>query len=404
MEQKQDKQPEQKVTGQGAVLLKYPKNIRQVGDNSGPAGAGSVRIYVEDYVMSYAMYLASNAKEGCASAILLGQKAMVEGRRTVFIYGAVELPQQWKVPEVITGTQWAAVYDQIQKYFHGIDIVGWFLTSPGLCMTPDEAVHSVWDAGFGGADRLLYLYDNISREDAFFSEKEGEFISQSGYYIYYEKNEEMQNYIIDAKGGKSSDAGYDDTTSKKIREKIEGKNKLSARKRRNAILYKQAACMAGIVASAAILVNVSTKLNQNSLWEDGQQENPEPYKATEAVSNQSPQSVTPVTESSIQEVESVQEKEEEENADSEKEDEKIDKEDSGVDKQEKQNKGKDKNFKKKNSENTEEQYIVKKGDTLESISVSCYGSRRYIKKIKKLNHLKSADKIYIGQKLLLPSA
>ena len=47
-------------------------------------------------------------------------------------------------------------------------------------------------------------------------------------------------------------------------------------------------------------------------------------------------------------------------------------------------------------------YKVVKGDTLGSISLKCYKTKRYIKKIMELNNLENADKIYEGQKLKMP--
>ena len=37
--------------------------------------------------------------------------------------------------------------------------------------------------------------DPLDREDAFFIYEGGKLVQQHGYYIYYERNEDMQNYI-----------------------------------------------------------------------------------------------------------------------------------------------------------------------------------------------------------------
>ena len=47
-------------------------------------------------------------------------------------------------------------------------------------------------------------------------------------------------------------------------------------------------------------------------------------------------------------------------------------------------------------------YIVKKGDTLDSISTDVYGDRNHVDAICKMNGLSDGNLIYIGQKLLLP--
>ena len=47
-------------------------------------------------------------------------------------------------------------------------------------------------------------------------------------------------------------------------------------------------------------------------------------------------------------------------------------------------------------------YIVQKGDTLLSISRKIYGNDRHIKEICQLNNIEDSDKIYAGEKILLP--
>lgn len=481
------KELDQKVKEHQAVLLKYPKNIRQIGE----IGDGQ-RIYVEDYVMTYAAYLGSKAKDSYRSAILLGQKAVVEGRRTLFISGAVEIPQQWKQDLSITGEQWTVIYDQMQKYFQDIEIVGWFLTHPGMELEVSEQIQTVWRSGFDGTDKVLFLYENISREDAFYTCKEGEFKRQEGYYIYYEKNEEMQNYIIDEKGGKSTDDGYQDITSKKIRKKIEEKNKINIKY----LHHQQFAYSVGILASAVVLVTAATKLynnaseeamadltdvpsifkdnswilskNENQIGEnqiDGNQ-----MDENQLDENQSEKKEQKGNGENGQAVNTNQEQQEKNgdkkgNKDNEGKEEQgtkpenkdgtnqgtetkngeeqgtkpesKDSENQGIDPKNDQEQGtvseanEGKNSTEKNGENTESEtsetkqdaepassdnannaknnsqgkkkrYTVKKGDTLESISISCYGTSKYVKKIKKINKLENADKIYIGQKLILP--
>ena len=47
-------------------------------------------------------------------------------------------------------------------------------------------------------------------------------------------------------------------------------------------------------------------------------------------------------------------------------------------------------------------YVVKKGDSLSSISMKLYNTKSYVKKIKELNKIEDSDMIKVGQKLLLP--
>ena len=413
---------EQKVKEHEEVLLKYPKNIRQIGEIS-----DNERIYVEDYVITYITHLASEAKDGFGSAVLLGKKAVVEGRRTIFISGAAELSQQWKQTQgfAISGEQWTDIYDQMQKYFHDIEILGWFLTCPGMELKVNEQIRTVWHSSFEGSGKVLLLYDSVSREDAFYTNRAGEFLRQPGYYIYYEKNEEMQNYIIDAKGGKSSDDGYQDITSGKIRKKIQEKNK----EHRRYLFQQQLLYSMGILAGAVILVTAGTRLYQGVSGEVVAEQ----VENVQQVSGQSPE-VIPDKEADAETKIENKEKEQwmiSEEKETETENEKMENGQKEQEKEQTKNveyegktgqgekgevqketgkgtkedvliKSETKTGNEKNKTAEKEIYKVKKGDTLESISIKCYGTSRYIKRIKRLNKLEDVDKIYIGQKLVLP--
>ena len=49
---------------------------------------------------------------------------------------------------------------------------------------------------FGG-EKVLMLMDPVEKEEAFFCYDNGRLLRQSGYYIYYEKNPQMQAYMLE---------------------------------------------------------------------------------------------------------------------------------------------------------------------------------------------------------------
>ena len=51
---------------------------------------------------------------------------------------------------------------------------------------------------------------------------------------------------------------------------------------------------------------------------------------------------------------------------------------------------------------TYREYIIKRGDTLTSISMLFYQNKSMIQQICELNHIENADNIVAGQKILLP--
>ena len=54
------------------------------------------------------------------------------------------------------------------------------------------------------------------------------------------------------------------------------------------------------------------------------------------------------------------------------------------------------------SQSASKSYIVKDGDTLVSISKKFYGNDKMVKRICEKNNLDNGDKIFTGQKLILP--
>ena len=55
---------------------------------------------------------------------------------------------------------------------------------------------------FGGGDKVLLLMDPAEREEVFFRYENSFLVKQSGYYLYYEKNPQMQAYMLEKNPGK----------------------------------------------------------------------------------------------------------------------------------------------------------------------------------------------------------
>ena len=117
--------------------LKLPKNIRQIGKPG-----DKTRIYIEDYVVTYINQMTRGSLEEQRLAVLLGKTGSNEGERLVFIDGAVEaenvIVQEDQV--VFTSEVWSSLYEEIDRYFHNTEVVGWFITRPGKSLGINEKV------------------------------------------------------------------------------------------------------------------------------------------------------------------------------------------------------------------------------------------------------------------------
>lgn len=225
-------------------MYKLPKNIRQIGQIG-----GNRKIYVEDYVITFTKQLVKKEYGNYSFAILLGNYNKIEGCRNIFINGAVEV-EDMVYGETINFSNdvWTNIFDCIKKYFTDSEVVGWYIGGAGLTLDIDDKILKAQKENFAGLDKVLFMYDSIEQEDAFFlSEGSNNLKKQPGYYVYYERNEEMQNYMIDRQGPKSSEQGYDDKATKEIRQVIENKKEDEDGKKAVRLLYAVSSVFAVIV-------------------------------------------------------------------------------------------------------------------------------------------------------------
>lgn len=391
--------------------FKMPKNIRQIGKSN-----ASRKIYVEDYVMTFAKQLAREDYSTCRVAVLVGQYIKTEQGRCIFISGAVEV-EDIEVANDITFTNdhWTAIYESIKKHFVETEIVGWFLGGPGYLLEDKEMILKTHIDNFAGQDKTLLTFDNMEKEEAFYFYESGSLSRQEGYYIYYEKNEKMQNYMIENKGNLSEEEQYSDEVSKEIRAVIQKKKPVTDdNKSVNRLMYAAGTLLAVIilVVGAAMLSNYDQMKNMqdtlNSLTHNLKEVESIFLKEenNQVVSNMNdnlavdlpidtggslsvevvPGGVSPLPdeEDSDNNDESSQAANQEEN------------DDDNDDSQASGGQGVS------SPQEEVKYYTVKAGDSLAGISYRLYDSPNHISAIKKLNNIEDEDMIYIGQKLIVP--
>lgn len=176
--------------------IALPKNIRQIG-----APGGNKRIYIEDYVMTYLNQLANPNSTDARGAILVGE--CVKGTRgeVLFISGAVPAQNLELDLEESTfdGATWSLIYQEVKNHFPDLEVVGWFLSRMGFSTTVNDIIVKLHMDNFAGEEKVLYIMDALEGEEAFYM-TEGDYLRrQSGYYIYYARNEAMQNFMIQTK-------------------------------------------------------------------------------------------------------------------------------------------------------------------------------------------------------------
>lgn len=425
--------------GRESSAFKMPKNIRQIGQVD-----LSKKIYAEDYVMTYIKQLAVKTTIGERKAVLLGQYIKSEGCRHIFINGAVEIIETVDNKETMFSNEvWSEIYDCIKKYFTNVEIVGWYITKNDGPFDVDEHITKMHLDNFAGQDKTLLVYDPVEKEEAFYFYDKGKLMKQSGYYIYYDRNEEMQNYMVESKENVSTDDGYMDIATQKIRKVIEAKNDTNKQKSVMPLVYTASSLLAVVVLviGATMVSNydsmkdtedsiavLSDAVTNNQAEKDDMTEVTQVEKVPSTIeqgvneANDDSQNSN-VDNSDVQAM--IEENEAAKDANTKQDDtkEKTDesKEDDGTkEDSDSKNDEKEDNTSKKQDPSKEEdssketdksskqamainsKYTVKKGDTLVSISTKVYGTIKGVDLIKETNNIENQDLIYEGQEIIIP--
>ena len=195
------------MSSKGNEKKEFPKNIRQIGE----AGKEK-RIYLEDYAITFLRQV--------QGAVLLGETERIRGVRCYFISGAIEVPEGNFDEE-----NWKYVAKEAEESFQGLSVMGWFLKTEEIPEELDQEDMRVYKEHFPGKEAILVVYNDLEKEEAVYLTVDGFLRKQNGYYIYYEKNQQMQEYLVEKNKGRSveKEAVISDQAIRSFRKIIESK-------------------------------------------------------------------------------------------------------------------------------------------------------------------------------------
>lgn len=389
---------EKKEAKGNEAIFQLPRNIRQIGE-----GKSYLKIYMEDYVYTYLQKLAREEPVKGRGSILLGKYNWDSGVSYLFIQSALYVEEMEPAREHITLDEevWRKIGSQIETFFPGQEIVGWslFLPENGQEIS-DTILHTHLDH-FGGNDKVFFFYQPQEKEESFYTYENGQMAPQGGYYIYYEKNEPMQSYMIEQNRNRSIEEELtvpDRAVShfrQTITEKTEQKQHVQVRK----LVYGTSACLA--VTALALGITFMNHYDGMKKTVDtvleGEMEEKSQEANGQAKGEKKEETVELSEEEKIAEPTAVPEiqKEEGEILENPKE-------------TEKPSVSEPAEIPEKSSETEKASaagktfYTVKKGDTLSQISAAHYGTVSMVSRICQVNSITPEDIIYEGQKLELP--
>ncbi len=412
--------------------LDLPKNVRQIGEPE-----ENRKIYIEDYVITYLKRFAKEEPLGSRIAVLLGDSERMGGIPYLFIRSAVALKEleysEGGIP--FTDEVWAEVYSAVKEYFPAQDILGWFLSVPGYPMELDPGLARIHVNCFGGVDKVLLAAEPTDGDEDFFAYENGRLTRQKGYYIFYEKNEAMQRFMIDTGDGESIDEKeqFEDRAIKSFRAIVQEKKDISGQKRVMTFLYTASTFLVMVVLVIGItLINNYEKMEGLEMALSDISRTLESQEAEEALAetenvDAGPTAAEPTaaepaaTEPTAAEPAAAEEQPAE--AAEQEAAEKPEQEAAGETEREtagesEQGSGEESGQEEPKAAEQEEPpqeaqeaaaedaipeiYTVQKGDTLLGISRRIYGRDDQIDAICSLNGIDDSDRILAGQKLLLP--
>lgn len=179
---------------EGASIL--PEKTKQMG-----ALESRIRIYIEDYVHTYLYQYGKSGGGKEKTAALVGRHLEINGEESVIISGAIQgkVAPQKNGAEGFSEETWEYIGSQMETYFKGMSLVGWVHLQPGFgsfLMAKDELFHEEF---FKESWQVLFVIDSLDKMDTFYIYNEdGRGLRQSrGYFVYYDKNKEMQEYMLD---------------------------------------------------------------------------------------------------------------------------------------------------------------------------------------------------------------
>lgn len=364
-----------------------PKNIRQIG-----SPAGHTKVYIEDYVITFLNSLSMDKNTYVRGAILFGEKKQIGNDLVIFIRGAIEGQNlELDLDETVFDDEvWREIYQQKERLFSGLDVIGWALLRMGFSVRLNDKIKKTHFENFPGEGKVLYMMDDLEGEDAFYVFRGEDLSRQNGYYIYYEKNPMMQNYLVERRQDikevqtyeKMMESRRDEKLIRQFREKISKKTKSNQRKGRIRNISTAAAVtimmiMGGTMYYAGQDQSINFKEVVNGAVHTMGK------GVSDQISTKSPTTSVKITKRLDTATQTSTHKKEQKTIQS-------------------TIKQKQKTQKVSSGQYKSYTYTVKSGETLVSISRKVYGTQKLVQRIKKANALSDENQIYPGQKLIIP--
>ncbi|MCR5608712.1 MAG: LysM peptidoglycan-binding domain-containing protein [Lachnospiraceae bacterium] len=412
------------------MSLRLPKNIRQIGNPD-----TKDRLYIEDYVITFMRQIANEYSENNTIFIFVGKNqdiSEIEGLECTFVYGVIRIEVNEHFEGYFSNEIQRQITEKISKYFDDGKILGWGIMS-GEFFEIDQRINKISEVNFCDDKSIFLMYDYNEKYEYIYRRTDGILKREHGFFIYYDRNEQMQNYMLEERGNKSIEQGYSDEVTKKIvaatnRESYGKDRKVTKKKNvKKKQLIKNSYMLTILVVSLTLAgitkkIDIKNVINNidfrktlhlvNNISEDNNGKN-KMFDIDKLVEVMNEHKSLPK-----EKVETAMSGEDNMVYDEIKDEDFFDMKEITFDKTEES----DENLLEDQIENNEEEiaetteekvinediddkersYTVSKGDSLVSISRKMYGNAENVNTIIEANNIEDENKIYIGQVLRIP--
>lgn len=383
--------------------IRRPKNIKQIGDID-----SDKKIYIEDYAFTYINSIAYNKPDEEQSGVLLGEFQKNNNEKCVFIKGVIKSRLSDEMIEnglYFNDKVWTGIYSDIEKYFPNLQVVGWFASVREMTAERMLRFKRVHIDNFAGNLKTFYMIDTSEKEESFYFYENGELKKQRGYVCFYERNYEMQEYMLTKREKKSTEENTDDKVMKNIRNIIKEKDEQRIEKRNGTLMQVAGAFMVVVVLVISInLINNYEKMkrfdksinelavqvsniNGNDKGADNKADD-DTVQVNKLSGNVYPEESTSAGNTDEKNTDNNKSTNNENNGDTDDSDKTAEVVQENVEK----------------NEPSGQAYIytVKKGDTISGICRNYYGSTSKCADVIAINNLTDGNKLYVGQQIKLP--
>lgn len=378
---------------------KLPKNIRQIGE----PGQGT-KILIEDYAYTFLHQMAEENLTCIKTAVLVGEMNESVG---IYIRGALEIDMGQEVKDWFSHEHWRDIFRAVQEWFQGQEVVGWYMANPGFPPVLTEELRKIHSGNFSGNRYVFFQMDVLENEEIFYICGENGLAPLCGYYIYYEKNEQMQTYMSQKRGGAGieTEGILRDRAAARFRNVMQERKEQNVQKKMLAVLYTS--CTFLVMVILVIGITMVNNYDRMTNMEDAIHQISESLGNSEEVNTESEETDDLEAAASAENQQALAKAEEEkepeaipeEDTEPEPEPEEVPEEEAPEEVPEPQEEVQEAMSQ---AVQEPERYQIQVGDTLMDICRVRYGTEDMVSKVCEVNGLEDKDKIYVGEIILLP--